>query len=153
MNDERQRDGARTLSRNATAADVRVLVEFVLDACRDARVPEDALGDVRLAVEEACTNVVSHGYDSPGGPITLVVRPVAGSVWIEISDHARRFTPSTVPRPDDRDWRDRQPGGLGWHLIGKVMDDVRHDYENGIGNRLTLVKRFVPTPVREAPDA
>jgi serine/threonine-protein kinase RsbW len=98
--------------------------------------------DLRLAVEEACVNVIKHGY--PGGPpgvIRLSIAAEPGRIVVEIVDDAAPFDPQDAPAPDIRsDWDERRIGGLGWHLIRKVMDEVRHTSRPGGGNRLTLVK-------------
>jgi anti-sigma regulatory factor (Ser/Thr protein kinase) len=61
---------------------------------------------------------------------------------VTITDRGRPFSPAQAPSPDlEADWQSRAQGGLGWHLIRRVVDEI--DYASGAGgeNRLTLVKR------------
>jgi anti-sigma regulatory factor (Ser/Thr protein kinase) len=52
-----------------------------------------------------------------------------------------------VPAPDlAAGWEERDAGGLGWHLVRRLMDEVRHEAPPDGGNRLTLIKHLGDTP-------
>ncbi|MEO6528026.1 MAG: ATP-binding protein [Gemmatimonadaceae bacterium] len=122
------------------------LLAFVDRACVRAGLDQSAHFDVRLAVEEAVTNVIDHGYAGIAGPVTVRFRRDPGQVVVTVEDLARRFDPSLVERVDPATpLEQRRIGGLGWHLINKVMDEVRLEHGSTHGNRMTLVKR-IPTP-------
>ncbi len=129
--------------RRACMEDLPSLLEFIEDACRQAELDEETAFSVKLAVEEACTNVIRYGY--PGeepGPLHLGFRSDPREVVITIADEGIPFDPQQAPPPDlDSDWDERRIGGLGWHLIRQVMDEVHHEPGAARGNRLTLVKR------------
>ena len=64
-------------------------------------------------------------------------------VVLLIEDRAPVFKPADAPPPDlTGDWEQRREGGLGWHLIRQMMDEVRHEQVAGGGNRLQMVKRL-----------
>lgn len=115
-----------------------------------ARAGLDAVcaSDLRLAVEEACCNVIDHGYPpDPPGPLRLRIAVHADRVVATVEDRAPRFDPLDAPGPDlTSPWRQRRIGGLGWYLIRRVMDAVSHEALPGGGNRLTLEKRLPPPP-------
>lgn len=114
--------------------------------------PEDACGHIKLAVDEALCNVIRHGYDRrPDGPIWLSLWPLTDApaagrpggggpgLLIVIEDEARQVDPDQIR---SRSLDEIRPGGLGVHIIGEVMDDVRYEKRNGSGMRLTMLKRL-----------
>jgi serine/threonine-protein kinase RsbW len=118
---------------------------FVERACARAALAPDAAFDVRLATEEVVTNVIEHGYAGAAvpGPITVRFQRDARQVVVTIDDLAPPFDPASI-RPVDplAPVEQRRIGGLGWHFVMRVMDEVHHEHRIPHGNRLTLVKRL-----------
>jgi serine/threonine-protein kinase RsbW len=103
--------------------------------------PEDDILDTQLAVEEAITNIITHGYSDAGGEIVVSCRACDGSVEVRLEDRAKPFDPLALPEPDiTGDIGDREVGGLGIFLIRQVMDEIRYRFEEG-KNILLLIKR------------
>jgi serine/threonine-protein kinase RsbW len=121
-------------------ARVRALVE---DACRRASGEASMCADLKLAVDEAITNVIQHGYGGgPPGAIRLSLREEDGTVTVVVEDNGRSYDPRRIAAPDlTAPYEERSLGGLGWHLIRCSVDEVRYERVNGGTNRLTLVKR------------
>ena len=128
--------------RDARREHLPALLAFVQAACARAALGPDDAAAVRLAAEEACTNVIAHAYaGAEPGPLTLRFERDARHVVVTVEDQAAPFDPTLVAAPNvDADWAERELGGLGWHLIRQVMDEVRHEHGTAGGNRLTLVK-------------
>lgn len=98
--------------------------------------------DVKVAVEEVCTNIIEHGYGAGGGPIDVLLRGDDDVIVVSIRDRAAPFRPDDAPPPDlTSDWTERTAGGLGWHLIRQLMDRLEYESSVTAGNELTLVKR------------
>ena len=121
------------------------LLAFVDRACARAALASGVAFDVRLATEEAVTNVIQHGYagaETPG-PIRVHFYRDPRQVVVTIDDLAAPFDPATI-RPTDPSapLEERRIGGLGWHFVTRVMDEVCHEHRHPRGNRLTLVKRL-----------
>ena len=115
---------------------------FVEDACRRAGADAESCFDLKLAVDEACTNIIEHGYAGrQDGTIAISCDATDDTLRVTILDHGRSFTPGSVAPADvDSDWKDRPVGGLGWHFILNSVDAV--DYvPDPAGNRLILTKR------------
>jgi serine/threonine-protein kinase RsbW len=101
----------------------------------------DDILDTQLAVEEAITNIIVHGYREAGGEITVSCRAGNGMVEVRLEDRSGPFDPLILPEPDPSgEIEDRKIGGLGIFLIRQVMDDIRYRYEEG-KNILILTKR------------
>ena len=94
-----------------------------------------------IAVNEACMNIIQHGYNSkPGGNIILEIRQSNDNLIIRLRDFAEPIEPSKV-KP--RDLQDLRPGGLGTHFIREAMDDIKFlPPPDGVGNLLQMVKRI-----------
>jgi anti-sigma regulatory factor (Ser/Thr protein kinase) len=120
-------------------ADIR---RFVEESCRRAGVPDSACFDLKLAVDEACTNIIEHGYEGRAGSISLSCRADGDALSVTIRDRGRAFDPAGVPAADITSPCEERPiGGLGWHLIRSSVDEINYGRDPSGGNRLTLVKR------------
>jgi len=98
-------------ARPANIAIVRRVLEGVADVLD---MPDEVLEDVRLAVTEACTNVVRHAYEEGEGAIDVTVRPKPGFLEIVIVDEGRGMGPSP----------DTGGPGFGLPLIAALADSV-----------------------------
>jgi anti-sigma regulatory factor (Ser/Thr protein kinase) len=87
---------------------------------------------LQLAVEELFTNLVKY---SRGGTrdILLDLRREGGRLVVSLTDFdVERFDIRTVPEISvDLDLNDRKPGGLGIHLLNRMVDDVGYEYVDG----------------------
>jgi len=101
----------------------------------------DGLYDLQLAVDEACTNIITHGYaDMDPGSIILDLRLEPGAVTVSITDFGHSFEPDGSPVPDTAAAiEERQEGGFGLFFIRQSVD--RMDYRaTEDGNTMTFVK-------------
>lgn len=134
---------AGEITRDARPESLAGLLGFLDAAIAGADLDATTASDVRLAAEEVCTNVIAHAYpDGRRGTITVRFRREDGAVVVTVEDTGIPFDPALAPRPRLGDgWEHRALGGLGWHLVRRVMDEVRHEALPGGGNRVTLIKR------------
>ena len=116
--------------------------EFTRQAAQASGLDDDAIYQVQLAVDEACTNIIEHAYGGEGrGEIECTCRIEPDGLTMTLRDDGNPFDPSSVPDPDtDAELEDRQMGGLGVYLMRKLMDEVHFECTDS-GNVLTLVKR------------
>ena len=132
-------------------SDVRYL-EAVRTMIRDtaalAGLDRDAVAEVELAVTEGCANVIRHCYcDSDCGRIDLVFTFSKDVYEVRIDDYGKFVDPARIKsRPLD----DVRPGGLGVHLMQKVMDEVSYTKNRWGGTSLTMRKRLM-RPAQEGP--
>jgi serine/threonine-protein kinase RsbW len=104
------------------------VIRHALAALGDALgLPEGVTNDMRLAVTEACTNVVRHAYGSGQGAMDVDVRPRDEALEVVVSDSGRGMGPSP----------DKAGPGLGLPLIAALTDSL--DIEcPGAGSRLVM---------------
>jgi serine/threonine-protein kinase RsbW len=93
-------------------------------------VPDQALADIKLAVTEACTNVVVHAYPDGDGPLGISAWVRGDQLTVVVHDEGRGM----LPRPDS-------PGlGLGLPLIATLADSL--ELGSGKGERTEVRMTF-----------
>lgn len=131
----------REMSCEGAMSDVPDLLEFVEAVCAEAEIGPETCFDLTLAVEEAASNVIAHGYKGRGGPLSVRLEIQGADVMIGLRDRARPFKPGKIKPPDTKTpLEDRPVGGLGLLLMHRLMDEVRYETLPD-GNLLTMVKR------------
>jgi anti-sigma regulatory factor (Ser/Thr protein kinase) len=106
------------------------VIRHVLGAFAEAlRLPDELVEDLRLAVTEACTNVVRHAYpvDRPG-PVEILIEPLEESVSVVVSDHGRGIGTSS----------DTTGPGHGLPLIAAIADEVERGSLPSGGSRVAM---------------
>ena len=83
-----------TLEVDARVESLASVRAFVEDACRRAGADAASCFDLKLAVDEACTNIIAHGYAGrPDGSIRIAARPTDDTLRVTILDHGRASRP------------------------------------------------------------
>ncbi len=123
---------------------IKQVCDFVEAAADGAGLDETSKFHCQMAVDEACTNIIEHGYEGEDrGQIEAVCSAAPGVLRIELRDQARPFDINKVPEPRlNVPLEESTVGGLGVHFIKKMMDEVTFSREMGT-NRLVMVKRKV----------
>ena len=118
--------------------------QFIKSICqRFSQISAEHCYDLQLAVDEACTNVIQHGYAGMNpGSIILVLEVDASQMNVTLTDFGHPFEPSEPAKPDVQAGLEAQlQGGFGLYFIYQTMDRV--DYETTeAGNRLKFVKNL-----------
>jgi phosphoserine phosphatase RsbU/P len=110
---------------------------------REHDLPAEVVSDLTLALEEAVSNVIRHGYgERPDGPISVAFHATGESIVVTVEDAAVGFDPLKHPEPDLTVPVETRPaGGMGVYLIKRLMDEVDYRMDDG-RNVLTLTKRI-----------
>jgi serine/threonine-protein kinase RsbW len=134
----------RQITRAAELESLPVFRDFIKSACREnVEIDEQTCYDLQLAVDEACTNVITHGYAGMNpGSIILALELGRNQVVVNLTDFGHPFEPSGAPVPDvEAGLDDRPMGGFGLFFIYQTMDEVQyHTTEDG--NCLIFIKRL-----------
>ena len=123
-------------------SEARQIGDWVAEFSARAGLPGEVQNAIDLSLVEWITNIISYGFeDSREHWILIRFRKAAMEVRVEIEDDGVEFNPLTHPPADTSTPLERRPiGGLGVHMIRKLMDSVLYRREGG-RNILTLVKR------------
>jgi serine/threonine-protein kinase RsbW len=102
------------------------------------------VADLKLAVTEACSNVVRHAYAGlPGGEIELDLVVADDRLELVVEDHG---TGITLPTPDVAP---SELGGMGLPIIRAVVDELEiRPSADGTGTVVHMTKRAPEVPER-----
>lgn len=117
----------------ARAENVAV-VRHALGGLGDALgLPDEALADLKLAVTEACTNVVLHAYPDGEGDLAIAATVGVDRITVAVRDAGRGMGPRTD-----------SPGlGLGLPLIASLTEQL--EVGGGDGEVATEVRMVFAT--------
>jgi anti-sigma regulatory factor (Ser/Thr protein kinase) len=89
------------------------------------------LSDMKMAVTEACTNVVVHAYDDKPGELEVAMTAGEDDLTIVVRDHGTGITPKPA--------RTEPPAlGLGLPLIAALADSLEIEHAPRAGSRLAM---------------
>ena len=109
----------------------------------DIGLPADSILRINICLDELFTNIVSYGFDDDLEHI--IIFTLSGDnnlVVINIEDNGIPFNPLEKIDPDFPDnVESANIGGLGIHIIRKLMDNVSYERKQG-KNKLTMRKNI-----------
>jgi serine/threonine-protein kinase RsbW len=117
--------------------------DFVAESSQFAGLDENRTGELLLAVDEAVTNIITHGCPQGGCTIQMECEYEPDACVIRIRDDAPLFDPMARLDPDlaippmERD----APGGFGVYLFKHLVDQTSYRTTPDGRNELTLLKR------------
>jgi serine/threonine-protein kinase RsbW len=103
------------LSLPARAENVAVVRQALAGLADALAVHVPAAADMKIAVTEACTNVVLHAYGGDAGPLEVTMDVGVGGLTIAVRDHGPGFKPLPAEH-------DAAPLGFGLALIASLAD-------------------------------
>lgn len=128
----------------ALLENVPVVMDRVIEAAAQVGLDDLTLQQIRLVVDEACANVVTHAYQGmEPGDMEITCSHSSQTCIIQVRDWGPGFTLECVPIPDlECSLEQRNLGGLGLFLIRHFMDHVHYSRDASAGNVLTMTKRL-----------
>lgn len=114
---------------------------FVEAHAVQAHLPEPTVEGFKIAVDEACTNVIKHAYrGEEGHAFTVIVVVDDDRFTVRIRDEGVAFQQHLYREPDIFEAaRRRRPGGFGVHIMHRLMDQVEYRTQ-GTVNEVSLTK-------------
>ena len=135
---------ARSIHTLAIPSSTRYLEDvrrFVVMHAQEADFPEDAVEQFKIAVDEACTNVIEHAYGGQANyEVDIAIIIDADRFTVRIRDEGVPFDQSNYHEPDLLKLVSRRKkGGLGVHIIRRLMDRVEYRTRGQI-NEIRMTK-------------
>jgi serine/threonine-protein kinase RsbW len=120
-------------------AEYITLVRLALSGLSQSReLSDETLGDLKLAVTEACSNSIRHAYGDGDGSVEVVYELHPDRLVVEVCDDGPGVSvpESTLVGEDGLN-----EGGLGIAIIRELADELElGPGDSGQGSRLRLVK-------------
>jgi serine/threonine-protein kinase RsbW len=128
------------LSLPARARNIAVVRRALEAIAEELALPSRLIADMRLAVTEACSNVVRHAYTEveagDAGAMRVELLPETDGMQVIVEDRGRGLGPS----PDGRG------PGLGLPLIAALTSQL--EVSHGAGDRGSrIAMSFAPAPI------
>lgn len=126
-----------------------IVRDAAMEICKRMQFAEFDCYKVEMAVDEACTNIIEHGYkgevpagleeDHPGLTVNFMAHP--DRLVVEITDHSDGLAlpglgdggSAIVPSDTDDDQ-------LGMYIIQRFVDTADYRRDPKLGNQLRLTK-------------
>ena len=132
-----------TLTLINKVSEITKLNAFVKSATAALNMETGLANQIKLAVEEAVTNVIDYAYPSDiEGNISVTIEADEYRIRFILSDSGAEFDPTSVSKADTTLTVDERPiGGLGVFLVRNLMDSINYERVDG-KNVLRMEKRF-----------
>ncbi len=113
-----------------------------LEDCGDVmELPQKCLFEINLGLDELFTNIISYGFDDGiEHQIKFSLAKEEETLVVQVEDDGKPFNPLEAADPEvSQDLDTINIGGLGIHLVKKMMDDIAYQRVKG-KNKLILKK-------------
>ena len=135
---------ARSIHTLAIPSSTRYLEDvrrFVVSHAQEAQLPDDYVEQFKIAVDEACTNVIEHAYKGQDGhEVDIAIIIDTDRFTVRIRDEGEPFDESSYHEPNLLHLtKMRKKGGLGVHIIRRLMDRVEYR-KRGHVNEIQMTK-------------
>lgn len=126
------------MTRSAELETLAVFRGLIDEACSNQpAIDSQTCYDLKLAVDEACTNIIQHGYAGMDpGSIILTIEIDPATACITITDFGHAFEPVEAPAPD---FESDSIGGMGLFFIHQSTDEIEYE-STPTWNQLRLIK-------------
>lgn len=124
-------------------AEIEALALAVESFAAANNLPEQVVFQVNLCLDELLTNTISYGFPQGGEhEITVELVMQGGALVITTHDGGLAFNPLERAEADTSQSIEERPiGGLGIHLVRKMMDEI--EYRRESGQNVLVMKKLI----------
>jgi len=135
-------DESPSIRITAELRDLAAIRRFVEKAAYRPGANSEVIDDMVIALNEAVTNVIVHGYQNRPGIIEVEVSYDDDSLVVYVRDEAPPFDPTSIKAPDLPPSLE-QPifGGMGIQMMSKLTTEMAYRALPKGGNELTLIRK------------
>jgi serine/threonine-protein kinase RsbW len=139
--DQVKSPNTKNLSIPASTAYLATVRDFVGTHAANFGFKESDIDAIRLAVDEACTNVIKHAYEyDDSRHVAVYIGTNNSQFWVSIMDRGRTFDYEMYIEPDIKERiKLKKRGGVGVYLIRQLMDEVEYSHSDGV-NEIRMIK-------------
>ncbi len=122
-----------TIGVTNTFGDIPHANKRISEFCSERNVPTKLQNRFSLSLDEVLTNIITHSIGDRGDrEIAVRIDIDGGFLSATVSDDGKPFDPLSQPEPDiHAPIEKRKVGGLGIHLMRKLMDKVAYRRAGG----------------------
>ncbi|HUS94068.1 MAG TPA: ATP-binding protein [Patescibacteria group bacterium] len=115
---------------------------FVMESTMMLGGNTEAASELKIAVNEALTNIIIHGYQGKPGFIEIFVERDTNDIRLSLLDNAAAFDPTSVKPPDITIPLEQRPiGGMGIQMMRSFTDELDYRPTADGMNELIFIKR------------
>ena len=121
---------SENITLNCDLARIPELNSFIFSIGEKLKMDETAIGQVRLAVEEAVVNVINYAYPEQKKRAFVTVKAMSDGheLRLVVIDSGIPFDPTAMEKADTSlSVEDRPIGGLGIFLVRELMDSINYE--------------------------
>jgi len=135
-------DNKHSISVQASTEHLSDVREFVARYATNLGFKDQDIADIRLAVDEAYTNIIKHSYkNDENKSVDINLGYDTDEFWISLMDTGNAFDPSNYKKPNLRKKiKQKKRGGVGVYLIKQLMDEVEY-LQKGSKNEIRMIKK------------
>lgn len=116
--------------------------DFVAEHAATFGFKQQEVADIRLAVDEAYTNIIKHAYQNNADEtVDIELGYDDTEFWVTLLDTGNAFDINNYKKPDIcQRIKQKKRGGVGVYLIQQLMDDVEYQTEDAT-NTIRMTKK------------
>jgi len=124
-------------------SELNTLCRHLEDCGSVMELPQKCLFEINLGLDELFTNIISYGFDDgTEHQIRFSLAKEKETLVVQVEDDGKPFNPLEEASPKvSQDLDTINIGGLGIHLVKKMMDDI--DYQRVKGKNKLILKKCV----------